>query len=187
MTEKLKIILELDLVAMFGAKLPRSFCAAARSSPEFNLVYRFRLASCSTGLALRWHRWRYKQLRRRFSIHLIEGTEVGAGFRFGHMGSLVVHPRVKIGFDVTICQGVTIGKVHTGRRAGVPTIGDHVYIGANAVVVGGITIGNHVLIAPNSFVNFNVHDHAVVIGNPGLIHSKKRPVERISNLSRSEG
>ena len=34
---------------------------------------------------------------------------------------------------------------------------------------GGVKIGNNVLIAPNAFVNFDVPDNSIVIGNPGQI------------------
>ena len=37
------------------------------------------------------------------------------------------------------------------------------------VIVGNITIGNNVLIAPGAYVNFDVPDGSIVIGNPGLI------------------
>ena len=43
----------------------------------------------------------------------------------------------------------------------------------NSTVVGNITIGNDVLIAPNTFVNFDVPDHSIVIGNPASIHHKE--------------
>ena len=43
----------------------------------------------------------------------------------------------------------------------------------NSTVVGNIKIGNNVLIAPNSFVNFDVPDNSVVIGNPAVIHKKE--------------
>lgn len=43
------------------------------------------------------------------------------------------------------------------------------WIGINAVIVGNIKIGNDVLIAPNSYVNFDVPDHSIVFGNPGMI------------------
>lgn len=33
----------------------------------------------------------------------------------------------------------------------------------------GVKIGNNVLIAPNAFVNFDVPDNSIVIGNPGQI------------------
>ena len=52
-------------------------------------------------------------------------------------------------------------------------MGNNVFIGINATVVGKISIGNDVLIAPNSYVNVDVPSHSVVIGNPGTIHSKE--------------
>ena len=33
------------------------------------------------------------------------------------------------------------------------------------------------MIAPNSFVNFDVPDHSIVIGNPGVIHRKENATE----------
>ena len=56
---------------------------------------------------------------------------------------------------------------------GVPVLGDLVYVGLNATIVGGVRIGNNVLIAANSFVNFNVPSNSVVLGNPGQIHFKE--------------
>lgn len=60
-----------------------------------------------------------------------------------------------------------------GSRRGCPTIGNTVYIGINAVIVGGITIGDDVVIGPGAYVNFDVPSHSVVIGNPGVIHTKE--------------
>ena len=53
-----------------------------------------------------------------------------------------------------------------------PTIGSRVSVGINATIAGRITIGNDLMIAPNSFVNFDVPEHSIVIGNPGVIHYK---------------
>ena len=53
-----------------------------------------------------------------------------------------------------------------------PTIGNNVSVGINSTIVGNITIGDDVMIAPNCFVNFDVTSHSVVIGNPGVVHSK---------------
>lgn len=52
-------------------------------------------------------------------------------------------------------------------------MGNQFFLGINSTVVGNIHIGNDVLIAPNSFVNFDVPDHSIVIGNPGVIHHKE--------------
>ena len=64
-----------------------------------------------------------------------------------------------------------------GKRKGVPTIGNRVCIHSNAVVVGNIKIGDDVVIAPNAFVNFDVPDHSIVIGNPGMIKHKENATE----------
>ncbi len=105
------------------------------------------------------------------------GGEIGEGFYIGHFGTIVISAGAKIGKNCNIAHGVTIGETFRGQSAGVPTIGDFVWIGANAIIVGKITIESHVLIAPGAFVNFDVPSHSIVIGNPGKIVSKTNPTE----------
>lgn len=76
---------------------------------------------------------------------------------------------------------VTIGQANRGKLKGAPTIGDQVWIGTGAVVVGNITIGSNVLIAPNSFVNMDVPDYSLVIGNPAVIRPHQNPTEGYIN------
>ena len=64
---------------------------------------------------------------------------------------------------------------------GRPTIDDYVWIGTGSVLVGNIKIGKNVLIAANSFVNFDVPDNSIVIGNPGKIISKENPTRYYIN------
>ena len=45
-------------------------------------------------------------------------------------------------------------------------------MGQFSIVIGGVKIGNDVLIAPGAFVNFDVPDNSIVIGNPGKIISR---------------
>lgn len=87
-----------------------------------------------------------------------------------------MHNEAVIGENATLFKGVTIGIISHGKRKGVPKIGNNVTIYANATVCGGITIGNNVIIAPNAFVNFDVPDNSVVIGNPGVVHQGGRLV-----------
>ena len=58
-----------------------------------------------------------------------------------------------------------------------PKFGKKICIRTNAVVVGNITIGDDVLIAPNTFVNFDVPSHSVVVGNPATIHPRENATE----------
>jgi serine O-acetyltransferase len=54
-------------------------------------------------------------------------------------------------------------------------------VGPGAVLVGKITVGSNVMIAPNSFVNFDVPDNSLVLGNPGKIIPKENPTRNYIN------
>jgi serine O-acetyltransferase len=54
----------------------------------------------------------------------------------------------------------------------VPKIGNHVYIGAGAVVLGPITIGDNVVIGANSVVVNNIPSNSLVVGAPAKIIKK---------------
>jgi serine O-acetyltransferase len=102
------------------------------------------------------------------------GGEIGPGFYIGHFGTIVVSVNAKIGSNCNIAHNVTIGAAR-GSRSGAPIIGNEVWIGTGAVMVGKIVIGDNVLIAPNAYVNFDVPSHSIVLGNPGKIIPKVNP------------
>lgn len=108
-------------------------------------------------------------LRRSACVDLGISTKIGGGLYFGHPYGIIINPNVIIGRNCNIHKGVLIGCENRGSRRGAPVIGNEVWIGINAAVVGNIRIGNDVLIAPNSYVNFDVPDHSIVFGNPGMI------------------
>lgn len=68
-----------------------------------------------------------------------------------------------------------------GGRQGAPVIGNEVWIGINAIIVGKITIGDDVLIAPNSYVNCDVPSHSIAIGNPCIIKHRENATEGYIN------
>lgn len=97
--------------------------------------------------------------------------KIGKGFYIGHFGTIVVHSSAVIGDNVNISQGVTIGATNRGNRQGIPTIGNQVYIGPGAKIIGKITVGNNVAIGANAVVTKDVPDNAVVAGVPAKIIS----------------
>lgn len=103
-------------------------------------------------------------------------AQIGGGLYLYHRGTVIIGP-VKIGRNCTVGHSVTIGRSYKGGEIGRPTLADNVWIGSGAVIVGKITIGSNVLIAPNSFVNFDVPDNALVIGNPGQVKLKENPTK----------
>lgn len=94
---------------------------------------------------------------------------------------ITINPNAIIGKNCNIHKGVTIGQENRGSRKGTPTIGNDVWIGINATIVGNINIGDDVLIAPNSYVNVNIPSHSVVFGNPCQIKFKEKATENYIN------
>lgn len=127
----------------------------------------------------------YRLMLRRYQIkygyQISAKTEIGGGLYLGHWGMLVVNQGVKMGKNCNLAHGVTIGQTNRGEKAGVPVIGDNVWIGTNVVIVGGIKIGNNVLIAPNSYVNRDIPDDSIVIGNPMEISNSRTATEGYIN------
>lgn len=152
-------------------------------SPNLHFIYLFRKCQKYHQTPILGVFWklilRHYQIKYGFQIY--PETEIGEGFYLGHWGALVINPKTKIGRNCNIAQGVTIGQANRGKNIGIPTIGNEVWIGANAVVVGGIHIGDDVLIAPNAYVNTDVPSHSVVMGNPATIIPKEHATEGYIN------
>ncbi len=96
----------------------------------------------------------------------ILSPDIGAGLYIGHPFGININESAIIGENCNIHKGVTIGQENRGKRKGSPIIGNNVWIGVNATVVGKVHIGDDVLIAPNSYVNCDIPSHSVVFGNP---------------------
>ena len=81
----------------------------------------------------------------------------------------------RLGKDVVIFQQVTIGNNNLPgtRRPGSPTIGDRVYIGAGAKLVGGITIGDDCRIGANAVVYEDMPPNSVAVCAPTRILQKE--------------
>ena len=114
------------------------------------------------------HRLIRRHLRQKYGLEL-DSFNIGPGLYLGHAYNIAVAEEAVIGKNCNLSKGCTIGAESRGSRAGAPCLGDRVWIGTNAVVVGKITIGDNVLIAPNAFVNMDVPADSIVIGNPARI------------------
>jgi serine acetyltransferase len=104
------------------------------------------------------------------SISLPLDTEVGPGLSIMHGQGAVVSWKAKLGADVTIMQGVTIGE----RRHRAPTIGDRVFIGANSTIIGGITIGDDSVVGAGAVVVDDVPPFSRVVGPRAVARPRAR-------------
>lgn len=153
--------------------------------PGFRYTYFYRKASKSIKYSPGW--FFYTILKRKYSFkygyQIPTKTQIGAGFYIGHYGTIVINSKAKIGKNCNIAHGVTIGQANRGKLKGYPIIGDNVWIGTGAVIVGNIEIGSNVLIAPNSYVNNSIPSNSLVIGNPCIIKSTENPCEGYINYT----
>lgn len=145
---------------------------------EIKYLHAFRKANESSNLFCKiYYMIKLKRISVKSHIQIPVRTQIGEGFYIGHSGRIIINPNAILGKNINIATGVTIGQENRGKRKGSPTIGDKCWIGTNAVIVGNIKIGNDVLIAPLSYVNFDVPDHSIVIGNPAKIIHKENATE----------
>ena len=124
-----------------------------------------------------YRRWQLYRFSRKYGLEISPQAEIGKGLYLGHPYNITVSGGTKIGNNCNLHKGCTIGRENRGKRKGDPTIGDRVSVGINATVIGNITIGSDVMIAPGALVNFDVPDHSIVIGNPGVIHHRDAATE----------
>lgn len=107
-------------------------------------------------------------------------AEIGPGCLLAHGGSgVVVHSRARIGRNVMISQQVTIGG--SGHSNALPVIGDNVYLGAGAKILGPVTIGNNSVIGANAVVVKSIPSRCVAVGVPARVIRENvdaRDVER---------
>jgi serine O-acetyltransferase len=108
----------------------------------------------------------YRQVQIKYSVDISSRCALGPGIAFLHLFGIVIYPGATLGKNINISHFVTIGMKDTGKYAGAPTIGNNVYIGPGAKIIGKIHVGNHVTIGANAVVTKDVPEFAVVGGVP---------------------
>lgn len=92
--------------------------------------------------------------------------EIGPGLFLAH-GIATVLAAESIGSNCYIHQGVTVGWDYKSERK--PIIGDGVFIGAGAVILGAVTIGDYARIGANSVVLCDVPPWSTAVGAPARV------------------
>lgn len=100
-------------------------------------------------------------------IDIHPGAVIGRRFFIDHGCGVVIGETAKIGDDVTMYHGVTLGGTSWTQGKRHPTLGDGVVVGAGAKILGPIKIGNNAMVGANSVVIHEVPDGMTVVGIPG--------------------
>ncbi len=129
-----------------------------------NALYRL------TSLLVKYHLSPFALITLWFN-RLINGCVIGAGVKFSY-GLVLMHPvgvvinsKVSGGKNIIIESGVVIGD----EKGQAPLLGNNIFIGAGAKIIGGVTIGNNVKIGANAVVVKDVPDNVTVVGIPAKI------------------
>ncbi len=160
------------------------YTAARRNDPAIPAGFRgfLEVVFCTPGfLAITAHRgihylhtrWRVPVLPRFISlivrwwtgIEIHPAAQIGEGFFIDHGAGVVIGETTIVGKNVTLYQGVTLGgtgneKSHKRH----PTLGDNVFVGSGAKILGPIVVGSNSRIGANSVVLKNVPENATVTG-----------------------
>lgn len=163
-----KLLIEEDLKQIGGGKIWYRLL----TNPSFKITFWYRIGrylmlSNRSKILLNVVKMIHRHHEVKYGIQLSFSNEIGGGLYFAHFSGIVIGCE-KIGKDLTIYQGCTIGAVH-GK--GTPTIGDHVVMYAGSKIVGKVKVGNNVVVGANAVVVKDVPDNAVVVGVPAKVVS----------------
>jgi len=102
-------------------------------------------------------------------IEIHPGAQIGEGLFIDHGMGVVIGETSVIGDNCHLTQGVTLGGTSTKHEKRHPTLGEGVYVGAGAKLIGNITVGDYARIGAGSVVVSSVPAYATVVGVPGRV------------------
>jgi serine O-acetyltransferase len=109
-------------------------------------------------------------------IEIHPGAVIGENLFIDHGMGVVIGETAEVGRNVTLYHGVTLGGVSLEKGKRHPTIEDEVVIGAGAKVLGNIRVGRASRIGANAVVVQSVPPNSVVVGVPGQVVVRSKPV-----------
>ncbi|ABL02330.1 serine O-acetyltransferase [Candidatus Ruthia magnifica str. Cm (Calyptogena magnifica)] len=130
----------------------------------------YRLSHRLWRLKFKWLAKFISSLARWFTgVEIHPGAIIGRRFFIDHGMGVVIGETAEIGNDCTLYHGVTLGGTTWQKGKRHPTLGNNVVIGAGAKILGPITLGNHVRVGSNSVVVKSINEFQTVVGVPGRV------------------
>ena len=129
--------------------------SALLRQPQVRWLVRLRLTEwwCNTrgGLVGGVLRWRLQAAGVKLG-YTIPINRIGPALRLPHVGTIVVNGSARVGEFCQLLPDVVLG----GNDRGVPTLGDHVYVGPGVKVIGAVTVGDGAVLAAGAVVTRDV-------------------------------
>jgi len=102
-----------------------------------------------------------------FKIEVSSRATIGAGLRLPHPMGLIIAPNVVVGESCDLYADVRLVLAHGSPQG--PRLGNHVFLGDGAKVVGAVTVGDHAVIGVSSVVTKDIPPHATAVGIPAKV------------------
>ena len=110
-----------------------------------------------------------EKAKRKTGIEIHPGATIGNGLFIDHGVGVVIGETAVIGDNVTMFHGVTLGGIGYEKGKRHPTIGNNVFIGCGAKILGNITVGDNAKVGANAVVVKDVEANTTVVGIPGMV------------------
>lgn len=111
--------------------------------------------------------------RYKYGIAIPENTVIGGGLFINRFGGIYVHNDAVIGRNCNITPGTLLGQINRGRKMGAPILGDRVFLGSGAKVVGKVYVGDDAAIGVNALVTDDVPAKGVMAAPQATMISQK--------------
>jgi serine O-acetyltransferase len=156
---------------------PRTSMLLLAANPGLQALLAYRLGRWLRRAAARYYLWLLlpfgwvlyyllsRFVRAVFDIRLELSADIGPGFYIGHFGAIRVR-HCHIGANCSIGR---LTNIMPGASGPEPVIGDRVWIGAHAQIVGAYHIGSGATIAAGTVVRRNVPEGVLYLGNPARV------------------
>lgn len=143
--------------------LKKHFCFLLIHNNDFAYIFFWRINKLSSIF------WSFLFFEK-YPCKIFKSTKIDGGFVCYHPFATVINAK-SIGKNFVFRNGVTIGNKSNNNEL-LPTIGNNVEVGVNAVIIGGISIGDNVLIGAGAIITKDIPANSVVYGNPIIIKNR---------------
>ena len=128
------------------------------------------------GMLQYFYAWRCEKIKSKCGIDL-QPNVVGPSIHIVH-GKVVINAFAKIGYNCKILSDVTVGVSEKKRQEGAPIIGNSVFIGTGAKIIGKVVIADNVVIGENAVVTKSILESGITVA--GI------PAKKISDTGSEE-
>ena len=158
------------------SKIKKQLLCSDLPNRDFNKFIKLkkRIVNAKTPINKWWYLRKYNLIMYKNNTVIPFDAIIGENLVMPHgLSGVFISQGAKIGNNCVIFQQVTIGSntLSDSKKKGSPIIGNNVYIGAGARIIGNVKIGNNVRIGANAVVVTDIPDNCTVVGEKSRIIS----------------